>query len=151
MFWNSFLHIHRHNHIALPVRFYSERILCGLWPVNLRLNTRGILFLLLQSFISGHLFLRFRKLKLDYIIFGRGRCGTFDDCCCSFFHIMIDIVNMSFWMSTVSMLDWLFVIQLWYKHSLVIGLFDLTFVSMLMLLMFQLYVSYIWSRLFFHM
>ena len=62
MFWNSVFQIHIHNHIALPVRLYSEIILYGLWPVILRPKARGILFLLFQNIISGRLLRRIGKL-----------------------------------------------------------------------------------------
>ena len=60
MFWNSILHIHNIIHflIALPAGLYSELLLYGLWPVILRLNARGILFLLFQNYISGRFFLQ---------------------------------------------------------------------------------------------
>ena len=62
MFWNSILHIHIHNLIALPARLYSELLLYGLWPVVLGQNIWDISFLLFQNYNLGRSFLQIGKL-----------------------------------------------------------------------------------------
>ena len=77
MFWNSILHIHIHNLIALPARLYSELLLYGLWPVVLGQNIWDISFLLFQNYNLGCSFLQIGKLLMDYILFRSGWYNTF--------------------------------------------------------------------------